>query len=875
MKAKLSLCCLLCLLLLVVSWRLTPTTAVSAQADAVVVENGALTITLAADADIILSCVNGEVRINNQGLVSGTAVCTHIVRILIQGSDGDNMIDVAEVTKAAFPSLTAVTVYGHAGNDRFMASEFSDSLFGGDGDDLFVGTQPNDLVDTGPGNDLFMEATQPLGPGPTAPIGEPPLRSPALQAPVLLTSFAGPDFLTNATHTGSYFIPPDSSAAAGPDHVVSVVNVTIQWHTKAGVNEHDGSLASFFSSASPAPTTRTFDPKVIYDQYEDRFVVVTLEKVDSGSNPSASNVSRIYLAVSDDGNPNGTWYYQVIDAKVTDGGFDYWFDYPGFAIDEDAIYITGNMFRFVTNAGATFNRLWIVDKGVVGGLYSGGSSSTFSLNPAGVGYTGTHQPAHVFGAGGVPGVGPIGTFLVNYSGLTSGGLGGTEWLSLIRVNDPVGVPTLSASTLAIGNIEDIGGVYGYPDLPDAPQSGTATLVEVNDRRALHAVWRDDRLWLTTTINPNSGADSGQTTAHWWHLGTSAVPAGAITLVDQGNIGGEDVATGAYTFFPSVAIDPCGNAGFGFSASAATIYPGAYYTVRYASDPASTVQTVETLMAGVDYYYRAFGGSRNRWGDYSGMALDPDNEATFWAFNEYAMTRGSVLGSYPLEDGRWATQVGSFASGIDFGDLPPAYGNTTFADDGARHCIGSIFLGSGPDADGDGQESLTAVGDSTDEDGVDRDMTDPWLNGAGVDIEFDLTSSAGPVDIGLWIDWNGNDTFDAGTDFFPFTGVAAGGVSVHTITVPGAATYTLGSTVNARVRVFAAGGAPGGSLDATDYVGLATNGEVEDYQWGFTPTAVSLQDVTAVTHQSKLVWLVVAFGTLLSGALFWQHRKNSL
>ncbi|NIL95676.1 MAG: hypothetical protein GTO62_00645, partial [Planctomycetales bacterium] len=51
------------------------------------------------------------------------------------------------------------------------------------------------------------------------------------------------------------------------------------WHTKAGVQQNSQSLSSFFSSLSPA--TDTFDPKVIYDQYNDRFVVVTLEQTDT------------------------------------------------------------------------------------------------------------------------------------------------------------------------------------------------------------------------------------------------------------------------------------------------------------------------------------------------------------------------------------------------------------------------------------------------------------------------------------------------------------------------------------------------------------------------------------------------------------------
>ncbi|HFE54006.1 MAG TPA: hypothetical protein ENK07_11210 [Bacteroidetes bacterium] len=72
-----------------------------------------------------------------------------------------------------------------------------------------------------------------------------------------------------------------------------------------------------------------------------------------------------------------------------------------------------------------------------------------------------------------------------------------------------------------------------------------------------------------------------------------------------------------------------------------------------------MQTPKVLRAGLDYYYRAFGGSRNRWGDYSGIAVDPSDDVTFWVYNEYAIQRGDVLDDYPDEDGRYGTAFGKF------------------------------------------------------------------------------------------------------------------------------------------------------------------------------------------------------------------------
>ena len=46
-------------------------------------------------------------------------------------------------------------------------------------------------------------------------------------------------------------------------------------------------------------------------------------------------------------------------------------------------------------------------------------------------------------------------------------------------------------------------------------------------------------------------------------------------MDQGNIGGEDIATGTYTYYPSISVNSNLMQLIGFAASAPSIYPGAY------------------------------------------------------------------------------------------------------------------------------------------------------------------------------------------------------------------------------------------------------------------------------------------------------------
>ncbi len=123
--------------------------------------------------------------------------------------------------------------------------------------------------------------------GPIAPLPPSPL------APAVGVIFDGFDFDDNATeNSGFVFIPPDSMGAAGTDRVVAVVNTMIEARTKAGVLLWRDSLADFLLPLTPA--NFLFDPKVVYDQYEGRFVVVALEQVEPGiANPSPGNTSKI------------------------------------------------------------------------------------------------------------------------------------------------------------------------------------------------------------------------------------------------------------------------------------------------------------------------------------------------------------------------------------------------------------------------------------------------------------------------------------------------------------------------------------------------------------------------------------------------------
>lgn len=496
----------------------------------------------------------------------------------------------------------------------------------------------------------------------TVPVAHAIPRVPRVSAtpPLLAPAIECNTFDISASLTGgALFIPPDPHCAVGPTHVVTISNVVVQWRPKVGAAdtpEYENSLTGFFGPGVLADDFG-FDPKVIFDQHEGRFVIVFLQQWDPAAG-DPSEESRILIAISKTSDPNAGWWMHTIDAKLNIAGTDRWADYPGLAVDDHALYLTSNMFSFVSG-GSAFggSRLWIVDKAAA---YAG-SPIAFTVHDAYAATSGsgsiptTTQPAHMFGASPLDASARvIGTYLVSYSGLSDAG---SEAVQVIEVSDPLGAtggPFFTLQFVVAGDIDNT-----TPVMLDAPQLGSAQVIETNDRRALGAVWRDGNLFACAQVRiPDGQPEAHETTAHWWRVSTAS-PAPALSLADQGNVGAEDLGAATYTYYPAIMVDVDGNMALGFSASSTTSYAGAYYATRMAGDAAGTIGASAPLALGTDFYHRRFGGARNRWGDYSGIALDPDDDATFYVYNQYAGPRGSIIPALPTEDGRWHTKLGWF------------------------------------------------------------------------------------------------------------------------------------------------------------------------------------------------------------------------
>jgi len=227
---------------------------------------------------------------------------------------------------------------------------------------------------------------------------------------------------------------------------------------------------------------------------------------------------------------------------------------------------------------------------------------------------------------------------------------------------------------------------------------------------------------------------------------------------------------------------------------------------------------------------------------------------------------------------------------DFGDLPDTYSNTLLTDSGARHTIGSIYLGSSVDSELDGVESSGATGDDVadgdDEDGVTIVGTDEnrWQNGTDGGAVAITHSAPGDFKLACvngWIDWNEDNDFDDADEFVVNQQIVSGAGRRFSFDVPAdtfgeTGPYTV--TLNSRWRIYPN---TGGNIRCTDepavsVTGYVSNGEVEDYQWRFDgPTAITLLSLTAEPNRSPMWITAIGITGLVVGIvilLFNRRRK---
>ncbi len=453
---------------------------------------------------------------------------------------------------------------------------------------------------------------------------------PAAAAPAPIITFDGLDFLNWG---GGH--PPDNNGDVGPTYYITTVNTSIGIYNKStGARVAAFTFDSFMSLGhfgNLCDTDNFGDPVVVYDSFEDRWIITDFAFTQDGSGNINSNVYQCY-AVSRSGDPvTGGWYYY---SDVTSDVFP---DYPKFGIWPDGLYRSTNNFGPGTNgSGFVGTRVWAYNKAQ---MYAGAAAiQIVQFNTPDAGDF-SLLPSNARLQAGTPPAGRPNYFvsLSQYLNAQNVYAFHVDW-----ARPSQSTFALLAVPLASSSWANAASFPGSPTPKNTLDSLAPRAMVQNQYSNIGGV---ESLWDSHTIRRTA---TGANTPRWYQINVSG---GSVAANDvQSTNWDPDAADTNYRWMPSLAVDRVGNMALGYSLSSATTNPKIMYAGRLAGDAVNTFsQTEQTMYAGTGSQTGNCGpGACTRWGDYTAMTLDPDG-CRFWYINEY----------YTTNDLNDLTRIGAF------------------------------------------------------------------------------------------------------------------------------------------------------------------------------------------------------------------------
>jgi hypothetical protein len=418
-----------------------------------------------------------------------------------------------------------------------------------------------------------------------------------------ILNFAGMDYTV---------YPPDTTGDVGPNHFIQAVNgpggSIVHIYDKAGT-----SLGEFYLEdlATTAPCNNGYcDPIVQYDELADRWLLTEFDT--SGQNLC------IYVSTSPD--PLGTWYAYSFNPSA---GFQ---DYPKYGVWPDGYYVG------VNNGGYVH----VLDRVSMLAGAPATSQSLYIGTLPGFGFQLT-LPATV--EGDAPPAGAPALFMQPRDTEIHGGTcPGCDLMEVWELDVDWTTPANSTLTqLPDVQIADFDhtlcGSSGNWDC--MPQPGTTQKIDPI-REPLHFPlqyrnWGSYETLVGCWAEDVDGTDHAA--VHWFEMRKEG---GNWYMYQEGVLGGE---ANVHRSVCSAAMDDLGNIAVGYTrtGSFAPYYPSIYYAGRLASDPLGTMPYYEYLIVdGVSSQT-----ANERWGDYSGIGVDPADGCTFWYTTEYMEPGGTT------------------------------------------------------------------------------------------------------------------------------------------------------------------------------------------------------------------------------------------
>jgi len=432
------------------------------------------------------------------------------------------------------------------------------------------------------------------------------------------------DFLGLDDSGGS--IPPDVNGCPGPNHLMVTLNTDTRIMDKEGTPISTISTGIFWHPL--AGSGDTFDPKISYDPYKNRWIYV----IPSGSTPSTT---KLFVGVSETSDPTGNWFIYSFDG---DPNNNHWFDYPNYGFNKDKLVVTGNMF----GGGSVYVAIYVFD---LNDFYNNVASINYTRISSYNGFT--IVPAKTYDED------EEDIFMVHNAGGDNNGYG---YINLWKITGDASDPDLvNLGLIGVQAPWSNGSYAGGGNF--APQLGTSAKINTVDARMENMIFRNGKLWTTHHVYLPAG-NPNRCSVQWWELDPYDVSINQWGRVD-------DPTGEMYSAFATIAVNAKEDVMIGFCSFSENQYASSSYVLRYGDDPANTMREPYQYKDGLAPYWKTFGADRNRWGDYTATYVDPVDDLDFWTLQEYA--------DLPTGDDHW----GTWWANVDLHAIPEAGFSSTF------------------------------------------------------------------------------------------------------------------------------------------------------------------------------------------------------
>lgn len=426
-------------------------------------------------------------------------------------------------------------------------------------------------------------------------------------------------------------LPPDNNGDVGPNHYMQMINLSFGIWDKSGNKVYGpaDNITLWEDLPGPWSNTNDGDPIVLYDQQAGRWLASQFALPNF---PYGPFYELIAISATDD--PTDSWYLYAFE-------FDDMPDYPKFGVWTDGYYMSANTFASGSTSWiGTYAAAFEKDKMIIGDPNA--RMILFELSPSDDPWS--MLPSDWDGNNTPPASSP------NYFIYFNDDAWGYDYDQLRIREFHVDWNNINNSTFKEVSIIQTN-AFDW-EVNEVPQKSTSQKLDVlSDRMMFRLQYRNFGNYEAMVTNHTVDAyGNGIAGIRWYELHKSG---SQWEIYQQGTYAPND---GKYRWMGSIAMDKNGNIALGYSVSNSSNFPSIKYTGRYINSVLGemTIDEQEIIAGNGSQTHWA-----GRWGDYTFMAVDPNDDQTFWYTNEYLQTTGSAP---------WRTRIASFQ--LEHDSIPP-------------------------------------------------------------------------------------------------------------------------------------------------------------------------------------------------------------